>query len=185
MRLQSCLGQDLTLGLIQPKPVWHANRNIFPLQSKHKKQISYKASKTDQLHTPLRCQILPSLSHVYKRKYLSHFSHYPAVRVQSLFIFRDGSPLTRYSCLKHRRRFLHKTGYSPGDFNTHSFRIGTAMGTCRTVDYLGGGGGLPWVASCWTVLQTCHVVVGQHSPGTKLQSDGTVILCPTIQSKCI
>ena len=33
-------------------------------------------------------------------------------------------------------------------------------------------GGLPWAASCRTVLQTCHALVGQRSPGTKQQSDG-------------
>ena len=48
------------------------------------------------------------------------------VGAQPLFTFRDGSPLTRHSCLKHLLRFLHKAGYLPQDFNTHSFRIGAA-----------------------------------------------------------
>ena len=40
MSSQSHLGQDLTLGLIQPKPAFHVNRNIMHSQSKHQRQTS-------------------------------------------------------------------------------------------------------------------------------------------------
>ena len=95
-----------------------------------------KASKTDQLHQGHKIYVLRSdykfcpLSAM--EKYLRRVSQYPAVRAQPLFTFRDGSPLTRHSCLKHLRRFLCKAGYAPGDFNTHSFRIGAATSAAHS-----------------------------------------------------
>ncbi len=98
--------------------------------------FTIKASKTDQLHKGHKIYILRSDDKFCPvsamEKYLRRFSEYPAVRAQPLFTFRDGSPLTRHSCLKHLRRFLRKAGYAPGDFNTHSFRIGAATSAAHS-----------------------------------------------------
>ena len=98
--------------------------------------FTIKASKTDQLHQGQKIYILRSKGRFClvsaMQKYLHHFSQYPAVRAQPLFTFRDYSPLTRHSCLKHLRKFLHKAGYAPGDFNTHSFRIGAATSAAHS-----------------------------------------------------
>lgn len=98
--------------------------------------FTIKASKTDQLHQGQKIYILRSherfCPYSAMRKYLSHFPHSSSLRAQPLFTFRDGSPLTRHSCLKHLRRFLHKAGYRPRDFNTHSFRIGAATSAAHS-----------------------------------------------------
>ena len=39
------------------------------------------------------------------------------------FMFINGKPLTRNSCLKHLHYALKRIGYDPKNFNTHSFRI--------------------------------------------------------------
>ena len=98
--------------------------------------FTIKASKTDQLHQGHKIYICRShekfCPYSAMQKYIGHFPHSPAVGAQPLFTFRDGSPLTRHSCLKHLRRFLHKAGYLPQDFNTHSFRIGAAMSAAHS-----------------------------------------------------
>ena len=78
--------------------------------------FTIKASKTNQLHPGHKIYILRSHETIcpysVMQKYIGHFPHSPAVGAQPLFTFRDGSPLTRHSCLKHLRRSLHKAGYS-------------------------------------------------------------------------
>ena len=115
MSSQSRLGRDLTLRLIQPKPVSHVNA------------FTIKAPKTDQLHHSHKIYIC----HFHEKfcpysaiqKYIGHFPHSPAVGAQSLFTFRDGSPLTRHSCLKHLHRFIHKAGYLLQDFTLTAFEL--------------------------------------------------------------
>ena len=86
--------------------------------------FTIKASKTDQLQRGHKIYILRShekfCPYSAMQKYIGHFLHSPTVGAQPLFTFRDGSPLTRHSCLKRLRRFLHMAGYLPQDFNTHS-----------------------------------------------------------------
>ena len=98
--------------------------------------FTIKASKTDQLQRGHKIYILRShekfCPYSAMQKYIGHFLHSPTVGAQPLFTFRDGSPLTRHSCLKHLRRCLHKAGYLPQDFNTHSFRTGAATSAAHS-----------------------------------------------------
>ena len=128
MSSQSHLDRDLTLGLIQPKPASHVNGNIMLSQSKHQRQTSCtKAIRFTY------AALTRNFAHIQPCKStLVTFPTPLAVGAQPLFTFKDGSPLTRHSCLKHLRRFLHKAGYLPQDFNTHSFRIGAATSAAHS-----------------------------------------------------
>ena len=104
----------MTPDLTQPKAVSHKQKHYT---------FTIKASKIDQLHQGQKIYILRSherfCPYSAMRKYLSHFPpHSPSLGAQPLFTFRDGSTLTRHSCLKHLNRFLHKAGYRRQDFNT-------------------------------------------------------------------
>ena len=48
------------------------------------------------------------------------------VETGPLFIFKDGTPLTRSALVSHLQAALQKAGFVHTDYNGHSFRIGAA-----------------------------------------------------------
>ena len=60
----------------------------------------------------------------YMKQYI--YGKHPPKTNGPLFVFKNGQPLTRRLCLYYLRHYLYTSGYSPQDFNTHSFRIGGA-----------------------------------------------------------
>ena len=116
-------------------PHSHPTKGSISLKRKYY-AFTIKVSKTDQLR---QGQVYILRSHERfcpysaMQKYLDHFPHSRALRAQPLFTFRDGSPLTRHSCLKYLHRFLHKAGCIPQDINTHNFRIGAATSAAHSI----------------------------------------------------
>ena len=107
-------------------------RQIFQASSYHVSfLIAAKNNFTISLkHLPGKTnEIADALS----RKQFVRFFHF-APQVQRLLtptpgILRESDLCMlncKISCLKHLHRFLHRAGYLPQDFNTHSFRIGAA-----------------------------------------------------------
>ena len=93
-------------------------------------------SKTDQFHRGHTLNIAeakPSICPVrHMRAYLKGGDKWQG----PLFVFKDGTPLTRKRCLQYLRYSLQRSGYNPLDFNTHSFRIGAATTAAHSGEQL-------------------------------------------------
>ena len=74
------------------------------------------------------------------------------------------STLTAFELVLPRQytQLSHNSPHTLGDKCRHSYH--------RAVACLGG---LLWAACCRTVLQTCHALVGQRSPGSQME-----VCCP-------
>ena len=92
-----------------------------------------KKSKTDQLHKGQTIYLPrsrgPTCPYAAMKMYLKHSR--ATSRPSPLFVFSDGTPLNRGSCLKHLRYLLKTMGYNPRHYNTHSFRIGAATSAAQ------------------------------------------------------
>ena len=92
-----------------------------------------KRSKTDQLHRGQTIYLphsrRPTCPYTAMKIYLkrSRATKHPS----PLFIFSNGTPLNRRSCLEHLRYLLKMEGYNPKHYNTHSFRIGAATSAAQ------------------------------------------------------
>ncbi len=97
---------------------------------KHHFSFLLKRSKTDQCSKGQVVQIHRTPGPICPFRAMSaYFAIIPAHIHPSqspLFIFANGRPLTRHSCLTHLRDLLRRAGYPPRAYNTHSFRIGAA-----------------------------------------------------------
>ncbi|XP_044158602.1 uncharacterized protein LOC122944427 isoform X1 [Bufo gargarizans] len=93
-------------------------------------RVRVRCSKTDQLGKGVWLPILPVASGACPVKLVGE---YMSLRVSggNFFAHADGSPLTKFQFASVLRKCLAQLGFDPGEFGTHSFRIGAATEAAR------------------------------------------------------
>ena len=117
---------EFTTSTQRPPTQFLARRDIS--LSRDQMKVFLHFSKTDQLGKGSTITIGQDWRYLLPSSYLDHCK---ASGSRPLFHLKSRGPLTATFFRHTRHHILRKSGFSPSDFNTHSFRIGAATAAAK------------------------------------------------------